>query len=89
MAAKKYGFLGRIFLTEKHNGSESLKKYRNPFLVIHSIEDQTIPFELGKRMFDEANEPKAFYEIRQCHICGLNFYPDSIAGRIEKMGIRH
>jgi len=54
-------------------------------LVIHSTEDETIPFEMGQEIFKHANEPKDFYEIEKCHIFGTNYYADSISARINKM----
>ena len=85
LAAIKYGFLGRIFLAEKYNGSKSIKKYKKPLLIIHSSEDQVVPYKIGRKLFDQANEPKTFYETQKCHICGLLFYADSIAIKINEM----
>lgn len=35
-----------------------------PLLVIHGNQDAIVPFEQGKRLFEAANAPKFFYEIR-------------------------
>lgn len=35
-----------------------------PLLFIHGNRDTIVPFELGKRLFAAANEPKTFYEIQ-------------------------
>jgi uncharacterized protein len=40
---------------------------------------------MGKKIFDNANEPKEFYEIKNCHICGAAFYTDEISTRIKSM----
>lgn len=88
IAAKKYGFLGRIFLAEKHNGLKSVKMYKKPILIIQSLEDEVVPYEMGRELFEKANEPKTFYEIQNCHICGLKFYADSIANKINEMAMK-
>lgn len=38
-----------------------------PVLVIHSVADEMVPFEHGKRLFDAAKEPKAMIETRGGH----------------------
>ncbi len=38
-----------------------------PVLVMHSPEDQVIPFEMGRRLFEAAREPKAFLQMKGGH----------------------
>jgi fermentation-respiration switch protein FrsA (DUF1100 family) len=85
VAAETAGIFGRILVSEKYSAIKAIQDYKKPVLVIHSTEDETIPFELGKKIYDKANEPKDFFEIEKCHICGTNFYADSISTRIKKM----
>jgi dipeptidyl aminopeptidase/acylaminoacyl peptidase len=86
MAAKKFGFIGRILIAEKHNAMKSIKTYKKPLLSIHSREDNTVPFELGKKLFDNANEPKIFFEMaKKCHLCGSIYYSDEISQKIRGM----
>ena len=85
MAAKQAGFFGRMMVAEKYSAKESIQLYGKPVLIIHSTEDKTVPFEMGKELFDLANQPKQFYQIDKCHICGPTFYAPEIAERIKKM----
>jgi pimeloyl-ACP methyl ester carboxylesterase len=86
MAAKSYGFVGRILMAEKYNAMKSIKAYRKPLLSIHSREDQTVPFDLGRKLFDNANEPKTFFEINKpCHLCALDYYSEEISQKIKNM----
>lgn len=85
IAASSAGFLGRILVAEKYSGLEAIGQYRKPLLVIHSPEDRTVPFELGKKLYDSANDPKSFLEIENCHICGPLYYADTIVSEINKM----
>jgi alpha-beta hydrolase superfamily lysophospholipase len=85
IAAETAGILGRILVSEKYSGIKSIGEFQKPVLIIHSTEDETIPFEHGKKLFDNANEPKNFFEIDKCHICGLTYYSDSIAVKINEM----
>jgi hypothetical protein len=36
---------------------------RVPLLMIHGTDDEVIPYELGRKLFDAANEPKEFYSM--------------------------
>ena len=85
IAAKTAGALGRLLVSEKYSSSASIQQYKKPLLIIHSTEDETIPFSLGQKLYGLANQPKEFYEIKKAHICGTDFYADSIAFKIKSM----
>ena len=36
----------------------------SPVLIVHGKKDVTVPIHMGRELFDAANEPKSFYEIR-------------------------
>jgi len=40
-----------------------IKKLELPVLFFHGNRDGVVPFELGRQLFEAANEPKDFYEI--------------------------
>jgi len=42
-----------------------------PVLVLHSRDDEVVPFEFGTRIFAAANEPKQFVEIFGNHNDGF------------------
>lgn len=85
IAAKRAWIMGRIFVAEKYAAKRAIQKWKKPVLIVHSVNDQTIPFKHGERLFKKANEPKSFYAIDSCHICGPIYYADSIDYRIKKM----
>ncbi len=85
IAAVKMGFIGRLLVREQYSGKAAIGKWTKRLLVIHSTEDEVIPFRLGRELFDHAHEPKAFFEIRYPHICGPEHYADDIAERIRAM----
>ncbi|HWZ36277.1 MAG TPA: alpha/beta hydrolase, partial [Mucilaginibacter sp.] len=68
-----------------YSAKRSIQQYHKPVLIIHSTEDEVIPFSQGQKLFAKANQPKEFYEIKKCHICGPTFYPNEISGKINKM----
>lgn len=85
IAAEKMGFIGRLLVREQYSGKAAIGQWTKRLLVIHSTEDEVIPFRLGRELFDHAHEPKSFFEIRHPHICGPEFYADEIAQRIRAM----
>ena len=50
-----------------------VRKIRLPVMIIHSRNDEVIPFEFGLRLYDAANEPKEFVEISGSHNDGFLF----------------
>lgn len=64
MARKLYGFpLGRILLT-KYDNESMIRQIHIPLLILHGDQDKIVPFEMGQALFDIANSPKNFYNIK-------------------------
>ena len=73
-------------IAEKYSAMKSIKTYRKPLLSIHSVADPTVPFDLGKKLFDNANEPKTFFAMNKiCHLCGPVYYSEEISQKIKNM----
>ena len=89
IAADMAGFIGRILVSEKYSAYASIPSVKKPVLIIHSTQDETIPFKMGQKLFEKANHPKEFYEIKECHICGPRYYADSIAQKINRLLLTH
>ncbi|SOD97609.1 alpha/beta hydrolase [Spirosoma fluviale] len=85
MGGQKLPLLGRLLTKQGYSATNSIKNFHKPLLVIHSTEDKTVPFHLGKKIFESANAPKDFYEIKNRHIDGPKFYTDEISSKIKKM----
>lgn len=85
MSAKFTGLMGRIMVAEKYSAKRAIRKFYKPVLVIHSTEDATVPFEMGQKIYNNANEPKEFYQIEECHICGPYYYPNEIIAKMKAL----
>jgi len=85
IAAKTAGVFGRLLVSEKYSAYKSIRTFKKPVLIIHSTEDEVIPFKMGQKIFDNTIAPKGFHEIKKCHICGPEFYADSISLKIINM----
>lgn len=77
--------LAWVLVKEKYKATRSIAQFHKPLLLIHSTEDEVIPYWMGERIYRHANQPKSFYTIRHPHINGPLFYADSIAYKIRDM----
>jgi fermentation-respiration switch protein FrsA (DUF1100 family) len=73
----------RLFARYEFKTGEYLKKVKYPVLIIHSRNDETVPFEFGLRLYEDyANEPKDFLEIYGCHNDGFLY-----SGEVYRQGL--
>jgi uncharacterized protein len=63
MAAHHYPQLAWLASPKKLNSAVRIKDYRGPLLMMHGDADDIIPYELGRKLFDAANEPKKWVRI--------------------------
>ena len=72
MAAELYPFLPVRWLSRlDYNVQEKLQRVSCPVLVVHSRDDEIIPFSHGRALYAAANEPKQFLELRGGHNDGF------------------
>ncbi|MFH1918953.1 MAG: alpha/beta hydrolase [Planctomycetota bacterium] len=64
VAAHHYPWLPvRWLLRTRFDSSAKIANYRGPLLESHGDADTIIPYRLGRRLFDAANQPKQFITI--------------------------
>ena len=61
----------RWFARFSYRTIDYIKKVHCPVMIIHSRNDETIPFEFGLELYEAANEPKEFVEIFGSHNDGF------------------
>ncbi len=72
MAAHLYPWLPVRLLARIHYPSlERIARSRSPVLVLHSRDDELIPYQHGLALFEAAPEPKALYTMRGGHNDGF------------------
>jgi len=60
-----------VVLRYDFDSVHALARVRSPVLMLHSCDDEIIPFELGRRLYDAAPEPKHFVALRGDHNNGF------------------
>jgi pimeloyl-ACP methyl ester carboxylesterase len=72
IATKLHPYLPlRQFLRFRYTTTDYLYQVKCPVLIIHSRDDELMPFEYGIRLFEIASEPKRFLEISGSHNDGF------------------
>ncbi|HZS48913.1 MAG TPA: alpha/beta hydrolase [Blastocatellia bacterium] len=51
------------FLHSRFDSISKIPLVRSPVLIIQGDQDETVPFKLGRELYDSAKQPKEFYEI--------------------------
>jgi fermentation-respiration switch protein FrsA (DUF1100 family) len=72
LAAELYPFLPARWLARfRYSTQADLVSVLSPLLIVHSRDDEIIPFAHGQRLFAVANEPKRLLELRGGHNDGF------------------
>ncbi len=72
MAAELYPiFPARLLVRHRYDALETLQDVSSPVLVVHSPDDEIVPYAHGRRLYEAAPEPKWFLELRGGHNDGF------------------
>lgn len=89
MAKRMYPFLPSILFSRKFDSLKKIKEVKAPKLFIHSKDDEIVPLNLAKKLFNVAPEPKYFVEMSGGHNEGFldsqGKYTSSITSFIEQL----
>ena len=78
MSKEIYPFLPAFFIMSKLDSFSKIKNIKAAKLFIHSEEDEIVPIELAKKLYNQALEPKAFLTIGGSHNMGVIDFEDKI-----------
>ncbi len=67
----------QLFYRKMYRSIDIMEAMPCPVLVVHSRGDEIVPYELGRKLYEAAPEPKTFLEIRGSHNSG---FMDSLPG---------
>ena len=72
MANRLMPVISRIVYSRyEFDTAQQVTKNKAPLLVLHSRDDDIIPFELGEKVYQAANKPKIFIEMAGDHNSGF------------------
>jgi hypothetical protein len=67
MVEEIYIFIPYWVFSSRFDSLSKIKKVTVPKLMAHSINDEIVPYSLGRRLFEAAAEPKEFVKMRGGH----------------------
>ena len=79
-------------IPQSYNNLEKIKHISMPKLIMHGDRDKIVPFYMGKRLFQEAREPKYFYAVKgaghnDTFVVGERKYMDVLSEFIRTSGV--
>ncbi len=91
MATRHYPFVPKFVIRTRMDSLAKIGGIGCPLLAIHSRSDEVVPFELGRKLFEAAPEPKTFYEVEgaghnETWLVGGQSYFEAIAGFVHSVG---
>ncbi len=90
MAKEMFSFPVGFVIRSKLDTINYVSKIKTPKLFLHGTSDETIPYSLGKKLFDASANPKEFYDIEgadhnNTYVIGGQGYFEKIDSFIEKV----
>jgi fermentation-respiration switch protein FrsA (DUF1100 family) len=89
MARKYFPFIPSFLLKSSFDSLSGISSVRTPKLFFHSITDEIVPFEQGRRLYESASEPKWFVQLRGGHndafLVSKDIYSAEIGKFIERV----
>ena len=67
MAGLAYPFIPPFIFSSKFDAASKIRDIGCDKLIIHSVNDEIVPFSMGKKLFDAARPPKRFLELQGGH----------------------
>ena len=92
MARRVYPWLPfvRFLVRSRYDALEKAPRLDVPKLVLHGDQDDIVPIESGRKLFDAAGEPKAFYTIHgaghnDTYLVGGDAYFAALSDFVEQL----
>ncbi len=51
----------KLLLKDKYESNKKIKNIKSPILIMHGEQDRIVPFRMGKKLYELANDPKYSY----------------------------
>ena len=84
MARYMYPLIPSFIFSIKFNSTAKIKGLKIPKLFFHSKSDEIVPYALGRKLFDAADNPKEFVDILGAHNMAFFDSQDLILAKIKE-----
>ena len=84
----------RLLVRSRFDSISKMPHIHSPLMIVHGDKDITVPIHMGRELFDAANEPKRFYEIKgathdDTHMVGGKPYFTALREFIDNPSLVH
>lgn len=79
----------RLMVSFKYDNSAKISRISCPLLVLHSRDDEIVPFGMGRKLFDAARPPKDFFVMKGSHNDGFLVTGKEYVREIESFAGKH
>ena len=73
-----------VYLRYEFDVAENIQRVNYPVLVLHSPDDEIMPFKLGEKIYQVANQPKRFVKMKGDHNYGFILSQPGYEGAIKE-----
>ena len=77
--------IARLTVKSPYKSKDIISELKMPVLIIHSTEDEVVPFKMGKEVFENANEPKEFWQIKGKHCYAIRDYETQFIQKLDSL----
>tara|TARA_Y100000996_G_C22402785_1_gene593827 strand:- start:65 stop:865 length:801 start_codon:yes stop_codon:yes gene_type:complete len=64
----------KLLLKDRYDSISKIKMVKSPILVMHGKKDDVVPFNMGQKLFKEANQPKhSYFTTTDDHMMEFNY----------------
>jgi len=75
-----------LVLGNKFKGEELIRDFKKPLLVVHSKEDEIIPYKMGEEIYKNAGSiRKELWTIKGLHLQGFGLHPSEYFFKIKNL----
>lgn len=89
MAKRVLPFVPSFFYKTEYNSLKKIRDVRAPLLVVHSDDDEIVPFHHGERLYNAAREPKEFVRLQGGHNDAFLLSREQYLSGIDSFITRH
>lgn len=82
----------RLLVRSRFDSLSKMGRIHSPIMIVHGDKDVTVPIHMGRELFNAANEPKRFYEIKgathdDTHMIGGKAYFNALREFIDNPSV--
>ena len=64
----------KLLLKDRYDSINKIKMIKSPILIMHGKKDDVVPFDMGQKLFEEANQPKhSYFTTTDDHMMEFNY----------------